>query len=184
MFTNVCQVRFRWKTSVSNLRGDMQDGVERLRRAAAQLPPRQTYLSCWPLHHRAGREPEPVTSAVQRSFLDGFGHGSAKESDDGTRVIAAYHSAARHNHVGSGLTQRRNRKIFISKKQIELFAWHVSESLTSAHLWMLSGPTPPSTSMSKDGNWLLNQLTWVTPETRKMTACPEREKQWESTCLG
>lgn len=59
------------------------------------------------------------------------------------------------------------RKIFISKKQAELFAWRVSESLTSAHLWMVSGPTPPSTSMSKDGNWLLNQLTWVTPETRK-----------------
>lgn len=32
--------------------------------------------------------------------------------------------------------------------------------LTSAHLWMVSGPTPPSTSMSSEGNWLLNQLTW------------------------
>lgn len=59
------------------------------------------------------------------------------------------------------------RRFFISKEQIELLAWRVSESLTSAHLWMVSGPTPPSTSMSKDGNWLLNQLTWVTPETRR-----------------
>lgn len=32
--------------------------------------------------------------------------------------------------------------------------------LTSAHLSMVSGPTPPSTSMSSEGNWLLNQLTW------------------------
>lgn len=37
---------------------------------------------------------------------------------------------------------------------------------TSAHLWMVSGPTPPSTSMSNEGNWLLNQLTWIT-RTRK-----------------
>lgn len=162
---NQRQVRFRWETPVSSLRGDMEDGVGMLRRAAVQLL--QTELSCCPLHHRTGREPEPITSAVQRSFLDRFGHGSAKESDDGTRVVAAYHSAARHNHVGSGLTQIRNKKIFSSKKEIEPFAWRVSESLTSAHLWMVSGPTPPSTSMSKDGNWLLNQLTWVRPETRK-----------------
>lgn len=63
--------------------------------------------------------------------------------------------------------REKKEKIFIPKKHIELFAWRVSECLTSAHLWMVSGPTPPSTSMSKDGNWLLNQLTWVTPETRK-----------------
>lgn len=135
----------------------------------------------------AGREPELITSAVQRSFLDRFGHGSAKESDDGTRVVTAYHSAARHNHVGSGLTQRRNKKIFISKKQVELFAWRISESLTSAHLWMVSGPTPPSTSMSKDGNWLLNQLTWVTPETRKTLSTKlliQREGSRESISLG
>lgn len=136
-----------------------------LPRSLAHTP--QTQLSCCPLHHRAGREPGPISSAVQRSFLDRFGHGGAEESDDGTRVVAAYHSAARHNHVGSGLTQKRNRKIFISKEQAELLAWRVCESLTSAHLWMVSGPTPPSTSMSKDGNWLLNQLTWVTPQTRK-----------------
>lgn len=39
-------------------------------------------------------------------------------------------------------------------------------SLTSAHLWMVSGPTPPSTSMSNEGNWLLSQLTWSHRNTK------------------
>lgn len=38
---------------------------------------------------------------------------------------------------------------------------------TSAHLWMVSVPTPPSTSMSNEGNWLLNQLTWITRTEKK-----------------
>lgn len=42
--------------------------------------------------------------------------------------------------------------------------------LTSAHLWIVSGPTPPSTSMSNEGNWLLNQLTWVTSTEIKQRA--------------
>lgn len=32
--------------------------------------------------------------------------------------------------------------------------------LTSAHLSMVSGPTPPSTSMFSEGNWRLSQFTW------------------------
>lgn len=51
-----------------------------------------------------------ITSAVQRSLLDRFGHGGAKERDDGARVVAAYHSAAGHDHVGSGLDQRGEKK--------------------------------------------------------------------------
>lgn len=44
--------------------------------------------------------------------------------------------------------------------------------LTSAHLWIVSGPTPPSTSMSNEGNWLLNQLTWVTcTEVKELKTC-------------
>lgn len=46
-----------------------------------------------------------------------------------------------------------------------VFTWF--DSLTSAHLWMVSGPTPPSTSMSNEGNWLLNQLTWKTPVQKR-----------------
>ena len=54
-------------------------------------------LCCWD-----GCHTEDI-SAVQRTFLDGFGHGGAQQSDDGTRVVAADHSAARHDHVGSCL---------------------------------------------------------------------------------
>lgn len=42
-------------------------------------------------------------SAVQRAFLDDVGHDRAKEGDDGARVVAPDHGAARHDHVGSGL---------------------------------------------------------------------------------
>lgn len=34
-----------------------------------------------------------------------------------------------------------------------------AQPLTSAHLWMVSGPTPPSTSMSSDGNCVLSHCT-------------------------
>lgn len=65
-------------------------------------PPR---LSCSPPRHQAGREVEPVTSAVQRSLLDGIGYSGTQVGDDGARVVAADHGAARHDHVGSGLTR-------------------------------------------------------------------------------
>lgn len=66
-------------------------------------------LSCCLLHQQAGREAEPTTSAVQGAFLDGVDHGGAEEGDDGAGVVAAYHCAARHDHVGSGLAQGRKK---------------------------------------------------------------------------
>lgn len=42
-------------------------------------------------------------SAVQRALLDCLGHRRAQERDDGARVVAANHSAARHDHVGPRL---------------------------------------------------------------------------------
>lgn len=104
-------------------------------------------------------------SAIQRAFLDCFSNHSAQKSDHRTRVIAAYHSAAGHYHVGScleqiwtysthGVGETHNIKLIVLKWQV-MFVF-----LTSAHLWMVSGPTPPSTSMSNEGNWLRSQLTW------------------------
>ena len=46
-----------------------------------------------------GRTP----SAVQRALLDGLRNGRAQQGDDGARVGAPDHRAARHDHVGSGL---------------------------------------------------------------------------------
>lgn len=95
MFTNVKPASVQLR--VSGLRGDVEGN---------HPPPfnAQSRASCCPLRRHAGRGAAPVNSAVQRSFLDGFGHGGAKESDDGPRVLAADHSAARHDHVGPGLT--------------------------------------------------------------------------------
>lgn len=102
--------------------------------AGSPPPLPSPHLSCCLLHQQAGREAAPITSAVQGSFLDGVGHGGAKEGDDGARVVAAYHSAARHNHVGSGLAQRRRTPISNDRERNNPFARLVSEFLTSAHL--------------------------------------------------
>lgn len=50
-----------------------------------------------------------LISAVQRAFLDRFDNHGAQQSDHRTRVIAAYHRAAWHYHVGSGLEQTPKR---------------------------------------------------------------------------
>lgn len=91
-------------------------------RRAAPHPSPAAQLACCLLHRQAGREPEPIASAVQRSFLDRIGHGGAKEGDDGARVVAAYHSAARHNHVGSGLAQRR-KKVQLETTRSGIIYW-------------------------------------------------------------
>lgn len=90
-----------------------------------------------------------VGSAVQRAFLDGVGHDCAKQGDDGARVVAADHGAARYDHVGSGLREEPRRE---NESQTKRVIHTRSGSLTSAHLSMVSGPTPPSTSMSSEGN--------------------------------
>lgn len=114
-------------------------------------------------------------SAVQRALLDRFSNHRAQKSDDRTRVVAAYHSAAWYYHVGSCLEQiwtysthnvRENRKIhYLGIAIVLMYAF-----LTSAHLWIVSGPTPPSTSMSNEGNWLRSQLTWL--HTQKISSKP------------
>lgn len=48
-------------------------------------------LCCW--DGQVGCHVEDI-SAVQRTFLNCFGHDGAQESDDRTRVVAANHSAA------------------------------------------------------------------------------------------
>lgn len=42
---------------------------------------------------------------------------------------------------------------------------------------MVSGPTPPSTSMSKEGNILLNHLTWVTHRNKRTVGQNHRQRE-------
>lgn len=79
------------------------------------LQPRKNVHSagcCVVLLRWAGRAPTlGDVSAVQRTFLDCFGNGCAKLSDDGAGVVAADHSAARHDHVGSSLRKIHTRSV-------------------------------------------------------------------------
>lgn len=79
---------------------------------------------CVVLLGRAGKSvAKKPTSAVQRTFLDCFGHRGAQESNDGAGVIASYHGAARHNHVGPCLKQTWAHTYCKRHSQNLIFRW-------------------------------------------------------------